>query len=86
MVSEEQMENIILVEETLKENKALEPLKAFLDVPCEICHEPVKEWDDYNVKLTIESIGCGHTSCWKSESGQMKELLKAIQKFKKDTK
>ena len=64
----------------------LEPFKAFLEVPCEICHEPVTEWGDYSVKLAIQGIGCGHTACCHSKSGQMKELLKAIQKFEKDTK
>lgn len=83
MVSEQQMENIILVEETLKENKAIQPLKAFLNVPCELCHEPIEEWDDYNVKLVIEGIGCGHTSCWNSEVGQMRQIRKAIEKAKK---
>jgi len=86
LVSEKQLEDIQHLEKVLEEHEVMKSFKAFLKVPCEICHEPVKEWDDYNVKLAIESIGCGHTSCWKSESGQMKELLKAIQKFKKDTK
>ena len=64
----------------------LKSFKAFLNTPCEICHEPVKEWDEYNVKPAIQGIGCGHTHCWNSELGQTKELLKAIQKFKKDMK
>ncbi|MBA7691025.1 hypothetical protein ES703_99563 [subsurface metagenome] len=86
LVSEKQLEDTQHLEKVLQEHEVLLPFKAFLNAPCEICHEPVKEWDDYNVKLAIEGIGCGHTHCWKSESGQMKELLKAIQKFKKDTK
>ena len=74
------------LENVMQEYEVLEPFKAFLNVPCEICHEPITEWGDYNVKLAIQGIGCGHTHCWNSQSGQMKELLKAIQKFKKDTK
>ncbi len=62
------------------------PFKAFLNVPCEICHEPIKEWDDYNVKLAIEGTGCGHTWCWNSELGQLIELRKAIEKVNKTTK
>jgi hypothetical protein len=34
--------------EEVKENEMLGAFKAFLDVPCEICHEPVKEWDEQN--------------------------------------
>jgi len=86
MVSENKLQNIQYTEELVNENEVLKPFKAFLNVPCEVCHEPVNEWNDYNVKLAIEGIGCGHTSCWKSEYGQMKEFLKAIQKVKKDTK
>ena len=84
--SDKQLEDTLQLEEALKEIKVLKSFRAFLNTPCEICHEPIEEWNDYNVKLVIEGISCGHTSCWKSESGQMKELLKAIQKFKKDTK
>ena len=86
LVSEKQSEDIQYLEKLLEEYEVIKSFKAFLNVPCEICHEPVNEWNDYNVKLVIEGAGCGHTECWKSESGQMKELLKAIQKFKKDTK
>jgi hypothetical protein len=86
MVSEKKLQDTHYAEELLNENEVLKPFKTFLNVPCEICHEPVNEWNDYNVKLVIEGIGCGHTSCWNSQTGQMRELLKAIQKFKKDTK
>jgi hypothetical protein len=86
LVSEKQLEDNLHLEEVLKEIEVLKPFEAFFNMSCEICHEPVKEWDDYNVKLAIEGIGCGHTHCWNSEAGQKMELLKAIQKFKKDTK
>jgi len=77
LVSEKQLEDTLQLEEALKS------FKAFLNTPCEICHESVKEWDDYNVKLAIEGIGCGHTSCWKSELGRLREFRKAIEKVKK---
>ncbi len=54
--------------------------KAFLNKPCEICYKPVGEWDNYNVKLAMQGIGCGHTSCWKSDVGQMIELKNALKK------
>ena len=86
LVSGKQLEDTQHLEKVLEQYEVLEPFKAFLKVPCEICHEPVKEWGDYNVKLAIQGIGCGHIACWHSKSGQTKELLKAIQKFKKDMK
>lgn len=86
LVSEKQIENTQHLEKVLDEYGVLEPFKAFLNVPCEICHEPITEWGDYSVKLVIQGIGCGHTQCWNSQPGQMRELLKVIQKFKKDTK
>jgi len=86
LVSEKQLEDTMHLEEVMEEYEVLEPFKAFLNVPCEICHEPITEWGDYSVKLVIQGIGCGHTACWHSESGKTKELLRAIQKFKKDIK
>ncbi|MFC1980409.1 coiled-coil domain-containing protein [Chloroflexota bacterium] len=86
LVSEKQLEDTLHLEKVMEEYEVLEPFKAFLEVPCEICHEPITEWSDYGVKLAIQGVGCGHTACWHSESGQMKELFKAIQKFKEDMK
>jgi FtsZ-binding cell division protein ZapB len=86
LVSEKQLEDTLHLEEVLKETEVLGPFKAFFNVPCEICHEPVKEWDDYNVKLAIEGTGYGHTHCWKSELGRLIELRKAVEKVKKDIK
>ncbi|MCK4825426.1 hypothetical protein KA005_57290, partial [bacterium] len=75
MVSDgKQLEDIQHMEEVLKENEVLKPFKQFLKAPCEICHEPIEAWDDYNTKLVIEGIGFGHTSCWKSEVGQLRQL------------
>jgi len=83
LVSEKQIENTQHLEKLLEEYEVMKSFKAFLNVPCELCHEPIEEWDDYNVKLVIEGIGCGHTTCWKSEAGQLRELRKAIEKEKK---
>ena len=83
LVSEKQLEDTLHLEEVMEECEVLEPFKAFLNVSCEICHEPVKEWDEYNVNLAIEGIGCGHTSCWNSELGRFMELRRAIEKVKK---
>ena len=83
LVSEKQLEDTLYLEEVMEECEVFEPFKAFLSVSCEICHEPVKEWDEYNVNLAIEGIGCGHTSCWNSELGRFMELRRAIEKVKK---
>jgi hypothetical protein len=83
MVSEQQLENTIRLDRALEEYEALLPFKAFLDESCEICHEPVSEWDEYNIKRAIQGIGCCHTPCWKSDLGQIKELTKALSKYKK---
>jgi hypothetical protein len=83
MVPEQQLENTMRLDKVLEEYEALLPFKAFLDEPCEICHEPVIEWDEYNIKLAIQGIGCGHTSCWKSDLGRIRELNKALSKYKK---
>jgi hypothetical protein len=83
LVSEKQLEDTQHLEKLLEEHEVMKSFKAFLNVPCELCHEPIEEWDDYNVKLVIEGIGCGHTTCWKSEAGQLREWRKAIEKEKK---
>ena len=43
LVSEKQLEDTQHLEEVMEEYELLEPFKAFLEVPCEICHEPVTE-------------------------------------------
>ena len=83
LVSGKQLEDTQHLEKVLEEYEVLEPFKAFLNVPCEICHEPITEWGDYSVKLVIQGIGCGHTQCWNSELGRLIELRKAIEKVKK---
>lgn len=83
LVSEQQLDNTQHLEKTLKEIEMLEPFKAFLNVSCEICHKSIEEWDDYNVKLAIDGIGCGHTRCWNSEFGQLREFRKTIEKMKR---
>ena len=47
MISEEQMENVYRLQQVLKENEALRPLKVFLNLPCEVCGQPITEWTEY---------------------------------------
>jgi predicted RNA-binding Zn-ribbon protein involved in translation (DUF1610 family) len=86
LVSEKQLKDTLNVEQMLEEYEVLKPFKAFLDAPCEICHEPIKEWDSVNVKLVVEGTGCGHTRCWNGELGRMKQLCKALQQVKSERK
>jgi len=74
MVSEEQLENTQRIKEVLKENKVLKPLKAFLDVPCEICGELITEWTEQNVKMAVGGFGWGHSHCWNSDVGHLRHL------------
>ena len=64
----------------------MKPFKAFLSVYCEICHEKIEEWDDYNVKLATQGIGYGHTACWNSDLGKMKELARALAIMQREVK
>lgn len=73
-----QLADIRHTQEMIEENRRLNAFKVFLEVPCEICHEPIGCWDDYNTRLVLRGIGFGHTSCWKSEIGQLRQLEKAI--------
>jgi DNA-directed RNA polymerase subunit M/transcription elongation factor TFIIS len=86
MVSEKQVENTQYLKEVLEEIQTLKPFKAFLSVPCEICHEKIEKWDDYNVKLAMQGIGCGHTACWNSDLGRMRELARALTIIKRQVK
>jgi len=86
LVSEKQLEDTQYLDKVLEEHEALLPFKAFLDAPCDICHEPVNDWDDRSVKLAIEGIGCGHTRCWNSEYGQLIEFRRAIEKVQSPNK
>ena len=78
MVSQEQMENIRRVEELQQENEALKPVKVFLNLPCEVCGQPVTEWTEQDVKRGVSGLGWGHTACWNTDRGQTKQFLKLV--------
>lgn len=78
----QQLEDVKHTEEILKENEILKPFKDFLNVPCEICHKPIQVWDGYNIKLVIEGTGFGHTLCWKSDLGRMREVAKVMRQMR----
>jgi hypothetical protein len=78
MVSEEQLENTRLVVEFQKENDALKPLKVFLDLPCEICGQPMTEWTEQDVRRGVMGGGWGHTECWNTTKGQARQFAKIV--------
>ena len=78
MVSEEQIENVYRLEQVLKENEALRPLKVFLNLPCEVCGQPITEWTEYEVKKGVREHCWGHTKCWNSDMGQIKQYMKLV--------
>ncbi len=76
MVSEEQIENVCRLKQVLKENEALNPLKAFLNLSCEVCGQLITEWTDYMVQKGVKEHCWGHTQCWNSDKGHFKQLTK----------
>ncbi len=78
MVSEEQMGNVYRLQQVLKENEALKPLKVFLNLPCEVCGQPITEWTDYMVQKGVKEHCWGHAKCWNSDKGQIKQLMKLV--------
>ncbi len=76
MVSEEQVGNVYRLQEVLKENEVLKPLKVFLNLPCEVCGLPITEWTDYMVQNGVKEQCWGHTECWNSDKGHFKQLTK----------
>lgn len=78
MVSAEQLKNTHRVEEFQKENDALRPLKVFLDLPCEVCGQPITEWSDQDVRRGVIGGGWGHTQCWNTTKGQAKQFAKLV--------
>ena len=78
MVSEEQIENVYRLQQVLKENEVLKPLKVFLNLPCEVCGQPITEWTDYMVQKGVKEHCWGHTECWNSDKGQIKQMMKLV--------
>jgi len=75
MVSEEQLQNTKHVEEVVKKNETLKPLKAFLDTTCQICGHPITEWTEDNVKAAVDGFGWAHNKCWNTELGKLRLFL-----------
>jgi len=81
LVSQEQLENTHLVEQLLAENAILKPLRAFLNVPCEMCGKPITDWAEENVKVANMGLGWGHRKCWNTTVGKAKLITKAFKSW-----
>ena len=72
------MENVYQLEQVLKENDVLKPLKVFLNLPCEVCGQPITEWTEYEVQKGVKEHCWGHAKCWNSDEGQIKQYMKLV--------
>jgi len=76
MVSKKQIENVHRLEQVLEENEALKPLKVFLKLPCEVCGKPITRWTKNIIEKGVNQQCWGHTKCWESNEGQIKQVMK----------
>ena len=84
MIGEENLKELKRVTAIEEENRALKPLRPFLDLPCEICKKPMASWTLEDIQRGVEDMGWGHTACFNSESGRIPQavhLLKYIKNF-----
>ena len=61
------MENIYRLEQVLKENDVLRPLKVFLNLPYEVCGQPITKWTESGVQKGVKEHCWGHAKCWNSD-------------------
>jgi hypothetical protein len=78
MVSEKHLKDIRSYVEIQEENDSLKPFKLFFGLPCKVCKKPITEWTEQNVRTGINGFGWGHTKCWNSPSGQLKQTGKLL--------
>ena len=62
----------------MKENEALRLLKVFLNLPCEVCGQPITEWTEYEVQKGVKEHCWGYAKCWNSDKGQIKQYMKLV--------
>jgi len=74
MVSEEQRENVYKAELLMKDNAILKPFKVLVDIPCEVCHQQVKDWTEDKVIKFATGLGWAHEECRKTFTGVMAQL------------
>jgi len=70
MVTGKQLETVHYAVNLKEENDQLQPLKLFLNYPCEFCKKPITEWTDNNVKMGMQGHGWAHNECWNSDKGR----------------
>jgi len=80
MVSDKQLENVRLAEQLDRENSALRPLKPFLELPCAICRQPIKEWTEHLARSVMERTEETHRQCWSTPAGQLWQMERFMRK------
>ena len=84
MVSEEQLKDIHMVEELAgttvqlaKDKAILKPFQVLIDIPCEVCHQPIKDWTEAKVKEFATGLGWAHEKCRNTFMGKIVQLASA---------
>ena len=75
MVTGKQLENVHYAVDLKEENDKLQPLKLFLNYPCEFCMEPIMEWTDNNVKWVCKVTDGRMTNAGTQERGKQSNML-----------
>ena len=83
MVSEEQLENVRRAEQLQKELDNFSPFKAFFDLKCEVCGQPVTQWTDQTIKGGIIGLGWGHEACWDTIKGSFMIVTRTAEILKR---
>jgi hypothetical protein len=76
MVSDKQLENVRLAEQLESENRVLRPFKAFQELPCAVCRQPIREWTDDLVGSLMKRTEQVHPQCWGTLEGQLWMILR----------
>ena len=71
MVSQKQLENARLAQQIESECMPLRPFKAFLEMPCAVCGQPLTEWTDSAVRLVMRSAEMIHERCCNTPGGAL---------------
>lgn len=74
LASDRQLDNVRLAQELERENGTLRPFKVFLEMPCVICHQPIKEWTEQWARSLMERSEQAHPQCWNTPAGQLWQM------------
>lgn len=49
-----------------------------LNLPCEVCGQPITEWTEEDVRRGVSGLGWGHTQCWNTTEGRARQFAKLV--------